>query len=186
MSRLFHELFKRSPLLLISLCYLPTKAQQPTATVTIHYNPGQPVHTFQPAASLGVALDGHEKGENNLILQPKNIEAMLSVSMKPLTYRLRTELANEAWHWNPQGHWSDASKSQGYWTSSTDTGSFISLSYGYKLPRRGNTKDQANNDGYSRIDDGDTTTFWKSNPYLDEHYTGENNARHAQWVVIDL
>ncbi len=36
------------------------------------------------------------------------------------------------------------------------------------------------------MDDGDPSTFWKSNPYLDEHFTGEPNWRYPQWVVIDL
>jgi len=60
------------------------------------------------------------------------------------------------------------------------------LSYGYSLPRRGNTIDQATNAGYSRIDDGDSETFWKSNPYLDRRFTGEDNALHPQWIVIDF
>jgi hypothetical protein len=161
-------------------------AQSPAPVLTIKYTPGHPVNRFIPINALGVGFDGHEKGGNDLILTPQNISQMLSVGMKPVSYRLRTELGIEAWHWNPKGSWSEPSRKQGYWTSSADTTSLISLSYGYRLPRRGNSDDQANNDGYSRIDDGDTTTFWKSNPYLDAYFTKEPDSVHAQWVVVDL
>jgi hypothetical protein len=152
-------------------------------TLRIHLS-STPLHSFIPDLTLGAAYDGHEKGQNDLILQPENIKAMQSVGLKPLTYRLRTELGIEAWHWNPKGKWSG--NKEGYWTSSSDATRTISVSYGYRLPRRGNTGDQANNDGYSRLDDGDETSFWKSNPYLDSVFTGEPDKEHAQWVVIDL
>ena len=63
----------------------------------------------------------------------------------------------------------------------------IRYSYGYSLPRRGFTRnDGTDNVGFSRLTDGDVKTFWKSNPYLTERFTGESDALHPQWVVMDL
>src|SRR5438876_4978203 len=159
---------------------------QTNATVTVTFTPGHPANRFIPARALGAGADGHSIGETVRQLSPANIKAMLSAGLKPLTYRLRTELAGEAWHWNPNGTWSDPAHGRGYWTSNSKPGRPIHVCYGYRLPRRGNTIDQANDDGYSRIDDGDAGTFWKSNPYLEEHFTGEKNSASPQWVMIAL
>jgi hypothetical protein len=145
-----------------------------------------PLNKFVPREALGAGVDGHERGECEKMFSANNIEAMLSAGLGPLTYRLRTELAGEVWHWNPRGTWSDPQHACGYWTSDDQSEEPIAVSYGYRLPRRGNTIDQANDDGYSRITDGDKNSFWKSNPYLDLHFTGEPADVHPQWVVIDL
>src|SRR5438067_3638531 len=78
--------------------------------VQIQYNPGHPANEFVPSALIGGAFDGHEKGDMDRMLSKESIAAMHTVGLKPLSYRLRTELAGEVWHWNPQGTWSEKDK----------------------------------------------------------------------------
>ena len=134
------------------------KALAISATVSADH----PVNRLVPTEALGAGVDGHEKAECAQMFTDKNITEMLSSGLGPLTYRLRTELGSEVWHWNPHGTWSDPVHNCGYWTSDDSLGEPINVSYGYRLPRRGNTIDEANNDSYSRIADGDPTSFWKS------------------------
>ena len=163
-----------------------THGNEKPLTVSAIVSADHPVNRLVPTEALGAGVDGHEKGECAQMFTDKNITEMLSAGLGPLTYRLRTELGSEAWHWNPRGTWSDPVHNCGYWTSDNSLGEPINVSYGYRLPRRGNTIDQANDDGYSRIADGDSNSFWKSNPYLDSHFTGESDDAHPQWVVIDF
>jgi F5/8 type C domain-containing protein len=154
------------------------------ATVVI--DSARPIATFSPSNALGAGVDGHGRGTLRAIYTPRNEAAMRSAGLPRLTYRLRTELGVEAWHWNPSGRWSDSAHSRGYWTSDSLSNSRIILTHGYRLPRRGNTIDQADNTGYSRLDDGDTATFWKSNPYLDPALDGGDSTPHPQWIIADL
>lgn len=174
----------RSAILLLLFFALTTAHAQTKIAISIDAT--HVTNRIQPKEAIGGALDGHWGGETDRILQPANIAAMRGTGLQPISYRLRTELGGEAWHWNPAGHWSEAKQQQGYWTSDSTDGAPIQISYGYFLPRRGNTHDNANDNGYSRIDDGDTATFWKSNPYLDHRFTGEADSLHPQWIVIDL
>src|SRR5438067_9275165 len=100
--------------LVVSFGSFASIAQRRATTITI--DTSRPVNRFAPSHALGAAIDGHGKGVNDLQLTPANIQAMLSVGLKSLTYRLRTELAGDVWHWNPSGSWSDAQNHEGYWT----------------------------------------------------------------------
>jgi hypothetical protein len=164
----------------------PTHGTERPLSVSAIVSADHPVNRCVPTEALGAGVDGHEKGECTRMFTDKNVTEMLSAGLGPLTYRLRTELGGEVWHWNPRGRWSDPVHKCGYWTSHDSLGEPINVSYGYRLPRRGNTIDQANDDGYSRIADGDKESFWKSNPYLDSHFTGEPADAHPQWLIVDL
>ncbi|MGB8010603.1 MAG: discoidin domain-containing protein [Terriglobales bacterium] len=141
---------------------------------------------FRPNETLGAGVDRIPAEAIDYDLVEPNLSRALAAGWQPITYRNNTELTIEAWHWNPQGTWSEAGE-KGYFTGSTTSGDPIRYSYGYSLPHRGFTRNDGTPDaGFSRLTDGDESTYWKSNPYLTEHFTGESDALHPQWVVIDM
>jgi F5/8 type C domain len=163
------------------LFIMPLAASAQTVEVDLSH----PTNHFVPNQALGAGVDRIPVAAIDKDLQQPALDQALASGWQPVTYRQNTELAVEAWHWNPQGTWSDAGK--GYFTGSATPGEAIRYSYGYSLPRRGFTRnDGTDNVGFSRMTDGDLDTFWKSNPYLTQRFTGESDALHPQWVVIDL
>src|SRR5689334_16155591 len=70
---------------------VPARAQSPSI-VTITVDTSHAVNRFIPSHALGAGVDGHEFGETLKQLSPGNVKAMRSAGLKPLTYRLRTEL----------------------------------------------------------------------------------------------
>ncbi|HYL67897.1 MAG TPA: glycosyl hydrolase family 5, partial [Candidatus Limnocylindria bacterium] len=84
------------------------------------------------------------------------------------------------------GSWSDPT-GKGYFTGSATPGEPIRHSYAYPLPHRGVTHDDGTDMvGYSRLTDGDLNSYWKSNPYLTQAFTGEDDSLHPQWVFLDF
>jgi hypothetical protein len=153
---------------------------------TVEVDTSHATNRFVPKETLGAGVDriGVEAIDKDLI-QP-TLEQTQASGWQPVSYRQNTDLAVEAWHWNPVGTWSDAGN-KGYFVGSAAPTETIRYSYGYALPRRGFTRnDGTGNAGFSRLTDGDLNSFWKSNPYLTQRFTGETDALHPQWIVLDL
>ena len=190
--KIFSALFRKKRLLHVTIALLSVPASSVFSQaagqgrITIRIDVSRPAASFLPDEAFGAGLDGLNRKDLHQTYSKKNIALMNGAPYRRLAYRLRTELSVEAWHWSETGTWSNEAEKQGYWTSSSKAEYPVLTSYGYRLPRRGSTIDQAENDGYSRLDDGDEGTFWKSNPYLDAYFTREDNALHPQWVIIDL
>jgi hypothetical protein len=169
-------------LLTFSLASFSCAAQ----TLQVDITPAHATNHFAPNQALGAGVDriAQEAIDKDLV-QPA-LDRALSAGWQPVSFRQNTELAVETWHWNPQGTWSDAS-GKGYFTGSANPTELLRYSYGYALPHRGFTRnDGTDNSGFSRLTDGDAASYWKSNPYLTQKFTGESDALHPQWIVVDL
>jgi hypothetical protein len=145
------------------------------------------VNVFSPVRTFGSTVDRIEmKAADNALQQPM-LNEILNAGWQMVSYRQNTELEAEAWHWNPVGTWSDP-PGKGYFVGQAEpTSGSIDHSFGYALPHRGTTMD-SREEGfhYSRVTDGDSETYWKSNPYLTRHFTGEDDALLPQWIILDL
>ena len=154
--------------------------------------PSRVVNTFSPLRALGGAIDrlrgGATKEENERnterLLSDPVLGELLGAGWGTVTYRQNTELMIEAWHWNSRGTWSNSTKQEGYFTGSADLAEPIRHSWAYPLPHRGATLGDGN--GWSRLTDGNPESYWKSNPYLAKPFTGDDDSRHPQWVMVDL
>ncbi len=163
--------------------------------IVVDASPAHAINSFSPPRALGGAIDRlgidggltkeqNEKNTERLLTGPV-LKELLGAGWGTVTYRQNTELMIEAWHWNEHGTWSNAARQEGYFTGSAEpTGEMINHSWAYPLPHRGATEGDGN--GWSRLTDGNLNSYWKSNPYLTKMYTGEDDALHPQWVMIDL
>ena len=176
------------PATILAVTVLSVFAAAQTITVDVSH----PTNHFIPSETLGAGVDRIPVEAIDKDLLPASLQTTLSSGWQTVSYRQNTELAVEAWHWNPRGTWSNGRAGSdpagsGYFTGSAVPTETLRYSYGYALPRRGFTRnDGTENTGFSRLTDGDLNTYWKSNPYLTEHFTGESDALHPQWVVLDL
>ena len=94
---------RRSVLVLVAL-FLSALA---ASGQTVHVDTSHPTNTIRPTEALGAGIDRLGYGAADKLYVPDTIEKVLSAGWQTITYRQNTELHMEAWHWNPNGTWSD-------------------------------------------------------------------------------
>ncbi|MGA8288586.1 MAG: discoidin domain-containing protein [Acidobacteriaceae bacterium] len=152
----------------------------------VHAAPDQIVNSFDPDKALATSMDIQSRGAIDRIYTPETVKLCLSAGWGPISYRLHTPETIDYWHWNPKGQWTDEANQRGYFVGSSELGEPIRDSFGYSLPHRGCTHNGGTDRGYSRLTDGDPNTFWKSNPYLTQAFTHDDDSLHPQWIIVDL
>ncbi len=155
-------------------------AQNTTQTATVRVDTTHVLNSFDPDEAIGSSIDVLSRQEIDRVYSPHILEESLSAGYGPITYRNNSELRMAAWHWNPNGAWSNPAEQNGYFTGSTELREPIRYILSYALPHRGFSTSG------DRPLEGPHLSYWKSNPYLTSKFTGESDALHPQWVVVDL
>jgi hypothetical protein len=175
------------PILFVILSFMVLSAtasaqstEPQTGTVHVDVTPGHAINSFDPDRALGSSIDVLSRTGIDRVYTPHIIQEALSAGWGPITYRNNTELRMAVWHWTENGTWSDAAHHSGYFTGSTELKEPTRYILAYALPHRGFATSG------DRPVPGPNLTYWKSNPYLTSKFTGESDALHPQWVVVDL
>jgi hypothetical protein len=172
-------------LLAVTLGFLACVRPQAAQTVHVDVTPSKAL-AFDPDKAMGTSMDILPVKDLEKIYSEPIIREGLSAGWGPMTYRQNTELTYDAWHWNPNGTWSDEKHKSGYFLGSSEPRDVLRQSFGYRLAHRGTTRSDSGQFECSRMTDGDPASYWKSNPYLSKKFTGDPDSANPQWVVIDF
>src|SRR5690349_1005985 len=119
-------------LVLVAAAFAPIVFAQ---TIRVDTAPGHAVNTFVPSKAIGSGVDRIPLEATDKLFTDATIRQVLSAGWQTVTYRQNTELFIEAWHWNPEGAWSDGN-GRGYFTGNATPTQFIRHSFGYPLTHR--------------------------------------------------
>lgn len=159
---------------------LAAAAAEEPAQVRVDTSPSHVLNTVNPDTATGAWMDVLSRKQIDHLSEPATIAGIRNLGWGSITMRNNSELRLAAWHWNEHGQWSDPSARQGYYTGSAALGDPIHYGYSYSLPHRDfmTSGDPPLIAGFQ--------SYWKSNPYLTRPFTGESDALHPQWIVIDM
>ena len=149
-------------------------------TALVRVDTSHTINSFDPDSAMGSSIDVLSRSGVDRVYTPHIIQESLSAGWGPISYRNNSELRMAAWHWTENGTWSDPAHKSGYFTGSTELKEPTRYILSYALPHRGFATSG------DRPVPGPNLTYWKSNPYLTSKFTGESDALHPQWVVVDL
>src|SRR5450432_1080889 len=82
-------------------------------TVRIDVTPGRSI-SFDPDQAMGSSMDILPAKQFDAVYSGPILKESLSAGWGPITYRQNTELTIDAWHWNPNGKWSESESKSGY------------------------------------------------------------------------
>src|SRR5437870_8824867 len=116
-------------LLICLICVLPLFMCSPLFSQTIRVDTTHPVKSIIPTEALGAGIDRLPTAATDKLFTEATMKQVLSAGWQTVTYRQNTELFVEAWHWNPQGTWSDSS-GKGYFVGNPKPGDFVRHSFG--------------------------------------------------------
>jgi hypothetical protein len=150
------------------------------ATVHVDVTLDHILNTIYPDTATGAWMDDLTRAQVDNLSKPETIQGIKNLGWGSITMRNNSELRLSAWHWNENGTWSDPASKSGYFAGSAEQGEPIHYGYSYSLPHR-----DFMTSGDPPLVEG-PQSYWKSNPYLTSHFTGESDALHPQWVVIDM
>ena len=113
-------------LLFVAVCFALAFS---AAAQSITVDTSHPTNHFVPRETLGAGVDRIAVEAIDKDLQQPTLEKTQASGWQPVSYRQNTELAVEAWHWNPKGTWSDP-RGKGYFTGSATPTEVLRYSYG--------------------------------------------------------
>ena len=90
-------------------------------TQTIHVDiSAEKAIQFDPDKAMGTSMDILSAKDFDAVYSEPIVKAGLSAGWGPISYRQNTELTYDAWHWNPNGTWSDEQHKSGYFLGSAE------------------------------------------------------------------
>ena len=154
-------------------------------TVHVDVSAGKAL-AFDPDKAMGTSMDILSAKDLETVYSAPMVKAGLSAGWGPiyLPPEYRADLRRMALE--PRRQMERRGAQERVFCRQRGAEETLRKSYGYRIMHRGTTRSDSGQDEYSRMTDGDPSTYWKSNPYLSSRFTGDPDSANPQWVVVEF